>query len=331
MLYLPAAAAAGNTDTRRNLQNQSSFPARQPPALRVETGSASQRTVPVPPPIFDLVLGQYSNYFMDANLPDSGDGDIPQSFCTDAAVLSEDNLFINNVSIDTKLSLNPRRRKRTSPVTPINPAHAHIFSGQFSQSFAASQDTLGHSRVALSSEPQSSVFHAFGQLPVDVAQLSISPPLMRSHRSQRSRSTSQIFQPPSQAGSSQNPSPRLSNSTAPATSNDNQATDPPPKKKRRRQALSCTECKRRKIRCDRVQPCVPCKKRGEGDKCRWHILEPVCVYLYLLFPSVMTLPTWNLFSAFSVPEISVPVLTAPFVYIETNSSPAKSTTKSKTL
>ncbi|KAJ7348250.1 hypothetical protein DFH08DRAFT_147521 [Mycena albidolilacea] len=25
----------------------------------------------------------------------------------------------------------------------------------------------------------------------------------------------------------------------------------PPKKKRRRQALSCTECKRRKIRCDR--------------------------------------------------------------------------------
>ncbi|PVF94336.1 hypothetical protein CPB86DRAFT_49533 [Serendipita vermifera] len=50
---------------------------------------------------------------------------------------------------------------------------------------------------------------------------------------------------------------------------------PPPKKKRRRQALSCTECKRRKIRCDRAQPCAPCSRRGEGDKCKWNILEPV--------------------------------------------------------
>jgi len=79
---------------------------------------------------------------------------------------------------------------------------------------------------------------------------------------------------PPPPNASRNPSPRPSTSSAPVS-----ASDPPPKKKRRRQALSCTECKRRKIRCDRVQPCAPCNKRGEGDKCRWHILDPVCVGL----------------------------------------------------
>ncbi|KAJ7743707.1 hypothetical protein DFH07DRAFT_35292 [Mycena maculata] len=49
----------------------------------------------------------------------------------------------------------------------------------------------------------------------------------------------------------------------------------PPKKKRRRQALSCTECKRRKIRCDRTQPCAPCVRRGDQEKCQWHVVEPV--------------------------------------------------------
>ncbi|KAJ7808013.1 hypothetical protein B0H14DRAFT_2871480 [Mycena olivaceomarginata] len=48
----------------------------------------------------------------------------------------------------------------------------------------------------------------------------------------------------------------------------------PPKKKRRRQALSCTECKRRKIRCDRTQPCAPCVRRGDQAKCQWHVVEP---------------------------------------------------------
>ncbi|KAJ7737131.1 hypothetical protein B0H16DRAFT_108991 [Mycena metata] len=48
----------------------------------------------------------------------------------------------------------------------------------------------------------------------------------------------------------------------------------PPKKKRRRQALSCTECKRRKIRCDRTQPCAPCVRRGDQAKCHWHVVEP---------------------------------------------------------
>ncbi|KDQ50411.1 hypothetical protein JAAARDRAFT_42073 [Jaapia argillacea MUCL 33604] len=48
----------------------------------------------------------------------------------------------------------------------------------------------------------------------------------------------------------------------------------PPKKKRRRQALSCTECKRRKIKCDRAQPCGPCTRRNEQSKCQWNIIEP---------------------------------------------------------
>ncbi|KAI5118748.1 hypothetical protein M0805_008148 [Coniferiporia weirii] len=53
----------------------------------------------------------------------------------------------------------------------------------------------------------------------------------------------------------------------------------PPKKKRRRQALSCTECKRRKIKCDRTHPCGPCSRRHEPDKCQWHVVEPVEKYV----------------------------------------------------
>lgn len=53
----------------------------------------------------------------------------------------------------------------------------------------------------------------------------------------------------------------------------------PVKKKRRRQALSCNECKRRKIKCDRAQPCGPCVRRGEQSKCQWRTLEPVDKYV----------------------------------------------------
>ncbi|KAH9931698.1 uncharacterized protein BXZ73DRAFT_101608 [Epithele typhae] len=51
------------------------------------------------------------------------------------------------------------------------------------------------------------------------------------------------------------------------------------KQKRRRQALSCTECKRRKIKCDRANPCGPCVRRGEQSKCKWHIIEPMEKYV----------------------------------------------------
>ncbi|TRM58096.1 hypothetical protein BD626DRAFT_410964 [Schizophyllum amplum] len=53
----------------------------------------------------------------------------------------------------------------------------------------------------------------------------------------------------------------------------------PPKKKRRRQALSCTECKRRKINLRRVHPCTPCSRRGEQDRCHWNIIEPTEKYV----------------------------------------------------
>ncbi|KAI8989827.1 hypothetical protein BD414DRAFT_570706 [Trametes punicea] len=52
-----------------------------------------------------------------------------------------------------------------------------------------------------------------------------------------------------------------------------------PKQKRRRQALSCTECKRRKIKCDRANPCGPCVRRGEQAKCQWHVIEPMEKYV----------------------------------------------------
>ncbi|KAI0672806.1 hypothetical protein C8Q78DRAFT_681208 [Trametes maxima] len=51
------------------------------------------------------------------------------------------------------------------------------------------------------------------------------------------------------------------------------------KQKRRRQALSCTECKRRKIKCDRANPCGPCVRRGEQAKCQWHVIEPMEKYV----------------------------------------------------
>lgn len=43
--------------------------------------------------------------------------------------------------------------------------------------------------------------------------------------------------------------------------------DPGPAYKRRRPAVACTECRRRKIRCDRVSPCGPCSKSSLGLRC----------------------------------------------------------------
>jgi hypothetical protein len=39
------------------------------------------------------------------------------------------------------------------------------------------------------------------------------------------------------------------------------------------------ECKRRKIKCDRAQPCGPCTRRNEQAKCQWHIVEPIEKYV----------------------------------------------------
>ncbi|GAA6049643.1 hypothetical protein JCM3770_005050 [Rhodotorula araucariae] len=42
-----------------------------------------------------------------------------------------------------------------------------------------------------------------------------------------------------------------------------------PSRKRAKQSLSCGECKRRKIKCDRKIPCSSCLKRGDADSCNW--------------------------------------------------------------
>lgn len=65
----------------------------------------------------------------------------------------------------------------------------------------------------------------------------------------------------------------------------------PKKRRRTRVALSCAggcctlnnvgtahdvvavECKRRKIKCDRAQPCTPCSRRGDQSNCKWTVLE----------------------------------------------------------
>lgn len=261
MFYL---SAAGNNDNPR--RNYSFIPLPSPQLIvpiPQETGSSPKSASSLPtfcPPIPDLVFNQHTNYFMGASLPDSDDGDINTAQSFDRAENSTLFTNTNAIRIDTDVPLNPRRRKRTSPVTPMSLNLSHY----------------PHSRVPSSSNLQPAMFDAFGPLPME---LSLSPSLQRT----RSRSASQNLYPPSQFESSRNPSPHPSTSSAPAATDINnqgtgtETTEPPPKKKRRRQALSCTECKRRKIRCDRVQPCAPCKKRGEGDNCRWHILEPACV------------------------------------------------------
>jgi hypothetical protein len=42
---------------------------------------------------------------------------------------------------------------------------------------------------------------------------------------------------------------------------------PRPRNKRARPPISCLECRRKKLRCDRVQPCVQCKKGGREALC----------------------------------------------------------------
>ncbi|KAL5492057.1 hypothetical protein ACEPAI_3504 [Sanghuangporus weigelae] len=82
-------------------------------------------------------------------------------------------------------------------------------------------------------------------------------------------------QPPS----STYPEQHISPPEAESDQDQNESEHGPPKKKRRRQALSCTECKRRKIKCDRAHPCGPCARRSEPDKCQWHVIEPVDKYV----------------------------------------------------
>ncbi|KXJ89629.1 hypothetical protein Micbo1qcDRAFT_136574 [Microdochium bolleyi] len=49
----------------------------------------------------------------------------------------------------------------------------------------------------------------------------------------------------------------------------------PPPRKRRRLVISCTECHRRKQKCDRGLPCANCVSRGKESSCRYETGQPV--------------------------------------------------------
>jgi len=64
------------------------------------------------------------------------------------------------------------------------------------------------------------------------------------------------------------------------------------KRKRNRAALSCSACKKRKIKCDRKLPCEACIKRGEQGSCRWEqpkVEPPPCVRLSLSLRALLAL------------------------------------------
>ncbi|KAH2781120.1 hypothetical protein KXW05_003025 [Aspergillus fumigatus] len=45
--------------------------------------------------------------------------------------------------------------------------------------------------------------------------------------------------------------------------------NPPPKKGKDKKIFSCHSCRRRKLKCDRFDPCGACQARGEGHLCTW--------------------------------------------------------------
>ena len=64
--------------------------------------------------------------------------------------------------------------------------------------------------------------------------------------------------------------PEMSTSGSPAqviSQSSSDQTPPRPRNKRARPPISCLECRRKKLRCDRVQPCMQCKKGGREALC----------------------------------------------------------------
>ncbi|BGP39792.1 hypothetical protein JCM10450v2_003763 [Rhodotorula kratochvilovae] len=53
------------------------------------------------------------------------------------------------------------------------------------------------------------------------------------------------------------------------------ATGKKVKKTRNRKPSSCAQCRKKKLRCNRADPCAPCVARGEGHLCSWEGAEPL--------------------------------------------------------
>ncbi|KIJ45341.1 hypothetical protein M422DRAFT_46803 [Sphaerobolus stellatus SS14] len=83
------------------------------------------------------------------------------------------------------------------------------------------------------------------------------------------------------------------------------AEDERPKKRRRtRIALSCAECKRRKFKCDRLQPCTPCTRRGDQTNCKWTVNENRCIAFFLKV--ILYLISYNNVSSIAPPRDGAP-------------------------
>ncbi|KAJ6036787.1 hypothetical protein N7540_001066 [Penicillium herquei] len=52
-----------------------------------------------------------------------------------------------------------------------------------------------------------------------------------------------------------------------STTTTSRRLQPPPSRRREKPQLSCISCRRRKVRCDRLQPCSNCSIRGLGPSC----------------------------------------------------------------
>ncbi|KAE9575870.1 hypothetical protein CGMCC3_g8108 [Colletotrichum fructicola] len=82
------------------------------------------------------------------------------------------------------------------------------------------------------------------------------------------RRNSSESSPSAREGQNQNPAP-----TQNPPHGQTQDARPPPKK-RRRVVISCTECHRRKQKCDRDLPCANCKSRNKQDACKYETGAP---------------------------------------------------------
>ncbi|KAI0444459.1 hypothetical protein F4803DRAFT_249532 [Xylaria telfairii] len=64
-----------------------------------------------------------------------------------------------------------------------------------------------------------------------------------------------------------------------SSAEDRQTSEPeaakPPPRKRRRIVISCTECHRRKQKCDRKLPCTNCQSRNKESSCRYETGTPI--------------------------------------------------------